>query len=142
VNQYDVAKLLASVYLRVAVPQNAVSGFHSSGISFTGYASFSITDRPDNDSTPASPTRPPLLELPQLCAYKVSLSNTSTSLGTVSVTHSDQSKSVPSTSCSPHYIQPCPAAQKSANIRWKRKCQQAEVVTSTPAKKQQREEFY
>jgi len=91
-------------------------------LGLTGYASVSITDRPHNDSTPASPTHPPLLELPQLCAYKVSLSSTLTGFSTDSVTHSYQSKPVPSTSYSPHDIQPFSAAQKSANISWKRKC--------------------
>jgi hypothetical protein len=32
VNQYDVPKLFASAYLRVATPQNAISGFQSSEI--------------------------------------------------------------------------------------------------------------
>jgi hypothetical protein len=32
VDQYDVPKLFASAYLRLATPQNETSGFHSSGI--------------------------------------------------------------------------------------------------------------
>jgi hypothetical protein len=56
VNQYDAAKLSASAYLRVANPQNATSGFQSSGIwhcspnvfSDTDYAPASVTDRPNS----------------------------------------------------------------------------------------------
>jgi hypothetical protein len=65
--------MLALAYLGVEMPQNAMSGFQSSGIRpynrnifwDTGYASASIIDGPYNDCTSASPTHPPLSELPQ-----------------------------------------------------------------------------
>jgi hypothetical protein len=54
VYQYYVAKLFASTYLRVATPQNAISGFQSSGIwhyspnvfSDVDYALASVIGRP------------------------------------------------------------------------------------------------
>jgi hypothetical protein len=70
----------------------------------TGYGPASITDHPYNDSTPASPTHPPLPELPQLCACKVSLFNTLTGFSTVLMTNSNQLTLGPSTSYSPHDI--------------------------------------
>jgi hypothetical protein len=147
VNQHDVAKLFAYAYLRVATPQNAISGLQSWGMrpynpiifSDTDYAPASVTDSPYPDCARASPTHPPESELPQLCAEEVSLSKTSTLLTTDSMTQSDQLKSGPYTSYSPRDVRPCPTARKSVNIGLKKKCQQAEILTSTPVKKQQRD---
>jgi HD-GYP domain-containing protein (c-di-GMP phosphodiesterase class II) len=139
VNQYDIAKLFASVYLRVAVTQNAISGFQSSGVSLfnsnifsdTDYVPASVTDHPYRDCTPASPTHSHNLNS-LIYVQIVSLSRTSTGLTTDSMTHCDQPKSGPSTTYSPHDIVPCQTALKTVNIGQKRECKRAEILTSTP----------
>jgi hypothetical protein len=94
VNQYDVPKLFASAYLRVAIPQNAISGFQSSGIwpydpnafSDADYAPSSVTDHPYPDFNRVSPADLPDPEIFQSYADIVSLSKTETPFSNDSVT--------------------------------------------------------
>jgi hypothetical protein len=76
-SQCDVAKPFESAFLRVPKPQNAISGFQSSGVSpytpnifsDTDYAPGYVTDRPHAyiDFTPVYPTHLPQSEHNQLC---------------------------------------------------------------------------
>lgn len=148
VNQYDIAILFASVYLRMTVIQNAKCGFHYSIVlpfnsnifSDTDYVPASVTDHPYRDCTPASPTHSHNLNSLSY-VQTLSLSRTSTGLTTDGMTHCDQPKSGPSTIYSPHDILPCQTAQKTVNTGWKRKCKWPEILPSTPVQKQQRDKF-
>jgi hypothetical protein len=55
-----------------------------------------------------------------------------------SLTQCEQLKPGPLTSYSPHDVRPCPTAEQSVQSERNRKCQRAEILTSTPVKKIQR----
>jgi hypothetical protein len=98
----------------------------------------SVTDRPYPDFTPASPAHHPDPEIPQSYADKVSLSKTETPLSNDSLTQCEQLKPGSFTSYSPHDSLPSPTSEQSVHIERKRKCQHAEILTSTPVKKLQK----
>jgi hypothetical protein len=135
--------------LRLATPQNETSGFHSSGIwpynpnvfSVADYVPPSITDFSYPDFTPASPADLPDPEILHSCADKVSLSKTESPLSNNLLTQCEQLKPGSFTGCSLHDVRPCPTDEQSVQSGRKRKCQRAEILTSTPVKKLQRENF-
>jgi hypothetical protein len=148
-NQYDVPKLFASAYLRVAIPQNAISGFQSSGIwpynpnvfADADYAPHSVTDRPYPNFTPASLADLPDPKILQSYADKVSLSKTETPLSNDSLAQCKQLEPGSSTRNSPQDVRPCPTAEQSDQSGRKRESQRAEILTITPVKNVQREKL-
>jgi hypothetical protein len=64
-----------------------------------------------------------------------------THLSNDSITQCEQKKPGPFTSYNPYDVRPCPTAEQSGQSGRNRKCQRAEILTSTPVKKLQREKF-